>query len=185
MSQSTGIDFSHIVSCYVAFAFQMTWSWLHVLVPIVWGTGRGKQPPLQEIHHPIPLGDSHIEIAPKEFPLLHSHPQLYIPGPIQDYTNAPPQLIFGSVSQSLFRDQLYQTNCIMTYWGDMNKSLFIPDRTLTDQRKDPNQVYLGELVSSWNLLTGVWLKVAYRGMDNSKAAASLELPAQLVDSSGG
>ena len=68
----------------------------------------------------------------------------------------------------------------------MNKSLSIPDRTpTTDQRKDPSQVYLGELVSSRNLLTGVWLKVAYRGVDNSKAAASLELPAQLVDSSGG
>lgn len=144
------------------------------------GAGRGKQPPLQEIPFQYHSETAISRLLPQSFHSYTVTLSYTSQDPSRGHTNTPPQLIFGSVSLCS------GTNCTVTCWGDMNKSLSIPDRTpTTDQRKDPSQVYLGELVSSRNLLTGVWLKVAYRGVENSKAAASLELPAQLVDSSGG
>lgn len=67
---------------------------------------------------------------------------------------------------------------------DMNKCLFILIRiTLTDQRKNPTEIYLGEPISVGGLVTGQlmkghlqdhWWKVTYRSMKSSKAAASLK-----------
>lgn len=143
-SQFMGIDFSHMDSCYAAFAFQMTWTWLLVLVPIGWGTRRGKNLYYWRYttqYHSIAI----LRLFPRSFHSYTGHPQLYIPGAPQ--TLLPSSSLVLSVS-------VQEPNCIVTCWGDVNKSLSIPDRTLTTgQSQDRSQVYLGELVSSRNLLT--------------------------------
>lgn len=59
-------------------------------------------------------------------------------------------------------------------WGDVNKYVSTPDRKpTTDQRNDSTQISVGE----------VFIKVAYRDVDDSKAAAAVKsLPAVREDS---
>lgn len=70
--------------------------------------------------------------------------------------------------------------CVTFFWGggDMNRCLFIPDRTWTrDQRNNSTQVQCGEPVHLLELLIGVWVR-GYRSVGDWKAAASSESPSQ-------
>lgn len=72
-----------------------------------------------------------------------------------------------------YKDMVYQ------FFLRRNEQIFTPGKALmTEKSSESAGFHFGELTRLLRSLTGVWVKVAYRDMSDSKAVALLKNPPQ-------